>query len=209
MPRRTEVLVEVGALFCTDPSFGNSTRVGVSVPSAAQVISADLMVSDNDSHGWTPPGERPNITIRREDFAERDGLKFIGWWVDNRDENLHRLLHATVTWEGSGEDIAQSEVMNVHGCHKFRNSGPMASFPVPDKVTLSAGLLIPSGGTLTAEHREVRESNGAWTSSLGELRMSGFNKAAPGLPGYTWAAIGVENSHRSAARALRVRGRIS
>jgi hypothetical protein len=118
------------------------------------------VVSDNDSKGWTPYNVRPNLDVTPEDIPDFDGLKSVGWKVGNRDENLTRYLHGIFTWDGAGEEIAQSEVMNVHGC--AQPPAPRASFPVPNETGIRAGLLIAPGKTEGLLHREVRESGGPW-----------------------------------------------
>jgi hypothetical protein len=115
------------------------------------------------------------------------------------------FLHAIITWDGEGEDIAESEVMTVHGCNKVRRSKP---FPPPDRLMIRGGLVLPPGATLSNEHYEVSESFGPWVSGLSQLETHHFREAAPGLPGHTWVALAVVNAHRVNARNLRVRGQV-
>lgn len=214
----TRVLVRVQPLTCVEPFYRTSTRVVTVLPAGASLKNATLVCMDSNSNGYTPITQRPNIIaeppldnvtdpnrlIRFEDVGGSTGY---GWTIHNADEQLARHLLGTFEWEGPGDITGLSEIDIIRGCNHVRH--PPDGTQQDSHKSLSAGLVLASNPPTSNIAVSFRETAGPYSPlgnglPLANLVAKRFTVAVPGLPGFQWHGVDVENADRVGYRIIRI-----
>jgi hypothetical protein len=135
VPRITKVLIAVPSRPGDTHKDSANLLALVLAPGARLVSEPILLVSNQGTGTWAPfsTGQFPNLFTPRLNPEPTDpgGSRLVGYTINNRDENLARLVEATFTWEGRGPEIAQTSVENKHGNSPAYGEGVSVAFSVP------------------------------------------------------------------------------